>query len=155
MICAVPPAAASLHAARDDAGFTLVEVLVAFLIIAIIAAAGTSLTIRGMRATLDAKQLSQAKNLVNEQIEQMRGLPYFVANTTSAAPVDVLDRYYPNTDRRRRRPTARRTRRTWLREQDRVDWLRRRTARRGARSNRRTQLDDRRRVLPHRLDIRP
>ena len=81
---------------RRRRGFTLVEVLVAFLIIAIIAAAGTSLTIRGMRATLEAKQLSQAKNLVNEQIEQMRGLPYFVANTTRTAKVDVLDPYFPN-----------------------------------------------------------
>ena len=34
-----------------DAGFTLLEVLVAFLIIAIIAASGTTLTIRGLRAT--------------------------------------------------------------------------------------------------------
>ncbi len=48
----------------DGDGFTLVEILVAFLIIAIIAAAGTSLTIRGMRATLEAKQLSQAKNIL-------------------------------------------------------------------------------------------
>ncbi len=82
--------------ARGEAGFTLIEVLVAFLIIAIIAAAGTSLTIRGMRATHDAKQLNQAKNQLNEQIEQMRGLPFFVSNTTSTAKVDVLDRFYPN-----------------------------------------------------------
>ena len=62
----------------------------------VFAAAGTTLTVRGLRATLDAKQLSQAKNLVNEQVEQMRGLPYFVANTTSTASVDVLDRFFPN-----------------------------------------------------------
>jgi prepilin-type N-terminal cleavage/methylation domain-containing protein len=81
---------------RRDDGFTLIEVLVAFLIIAIVAAAGTTLTVRGLRATLDAKQLSQAKNLVNEQVEEMRGLPYFVANTTSTSKVDVLDRFFPN-----------------------------------------------------------
>lgn len=82
---------------RRDDGFTLIEVLVAFLIIAIVAAAGTALTVRGLRATLDAKQLSQAKNLVNEQVEEMRGLPFFVANTTSTSKVDVLDRYFPDT----------------------------------------------------------
>jgi prepilin-type N-terminal cleavage/methylation domain-containing protein len=81
---------------RRDDGFTLIEVLVAFLIIAIVAAAGTTLTVRGLRATLDAKQLSQAKNLVSEQVEQMRGLPYAVANTTNTSKVDVLDRYFPN-----------------------------------------------------------
>ena len=74
----------------------MVEVMVAFLIIAIIAAAGTSLTVRGLRATLEAKQLSQAKNLVNEQVEKMRGLPFFVAYTTSPARVDVLDSFYPD-----------------------------------------------------------
>ena len=66
------------HVGGGEDGFTLVEVMVAFLIIAIIAAAGTSLTVRGLRATLEAKQLSQAKNLVNEQVERMRGLPFFV-----------------------------------------------------------------------------
>ena len=75
-----------------DAGFTLIEVLVAFLVIAIIATAGTSLTIRGMRATMDAKQLGQAKNLVNEQVEIMRGLPYFVSTSSN----DLLDKYFPN-----------------------------------------------------------
>src|SRR6478672_6276068 len=84
------------HGGRGEDGFTLVEVMVAFLIIAIIAAAGTSLTVRGLRATLEAKQLGQAKNLVNQQIETMRGLPFFVANTTSTAQIDVLDTYYQN-----------------------------------------------------------
>ena len=74
----------------------MVEVMVAFLIIAIVAAAGTSLTVRGLRATLEAKQVSQAKNLVNEQVERMRGLPFFVAYATSPARVDVLDSFYPD-----------------------------------------------------------
>jgi prepilin-type N-terminal cleavage/methylation domain-containing protein len=80
---------------RGEKGFTLVEVMVAFLIIAIVAAAGTSLTVRGLRSTLEAKQLTQAKNLVSAQTEEMRGLPYFVAFTTSTSKVDVLDRYFP------------------------------------------------------------
>src|SRR6478672_5041482 len=84
------------HGGRGEDGFTLVEVMVAFLIIAIIAAAGTSLTVRGLRATLEAKQVGQAKNLVNEQVEKMRGLPFFVAYTTSPARVDVLDSFYPD-----------------------------------------------------------
>jgi prepilin-type N-terminal cleavage/methylation domain-containing protein len=99
---------------HGDDGFTLIEVMVAFLIIAVIAAAGTSLTVRGLRATLEAKQLSQAQNLVNEQVEEMRGLPYFVANTTSTAKVDVLDGYYPNVTPPAAAPTCGAKADTWL-----------------------------------------
>ena len=85
----------------------------AFLIIAIIAAAGTSLTIRGMRATLESKQLGQAKNLVNQQIETMRGLPYFVSHTTSTARVDVLDQFYPTVSITAGAPTCTADAATW------------------------------------------
>jgi prepilin-type N-terminal cleavage/methylation domain-containing protein len=81
---------------RDDRGFTLIEVLIAFFVIAIVATSATTLTIRGMRATMEAQHLTQAKNLVNAQIETMRGLPFFVSRGTSAAAVDLLDKYYPN-----------------------------------------------------------
>lgn len=80
---------------RGDAGFTLIEVLVAFLVIGIVATAGASLTARGLRATMEARQLSQVKNLVSQQTEAMRGMPFYVSHQTNVAAVDVLDRYYP------------------------------------------------------------
>ena len=53
----------------------------------------------------------------------MRGLPYFVSNTTSTAKVDVLDRYYPDHDPGGA-PTAQQTLPPGATNKDRVERLR-------------------------------
>jgi prepilin-type N-terminal cleavage/methylation domain-containing protein len=84
------------HRRRRDAGergFTLIEVMVAIVLLGIVAAALVPLLVGALRASNSAKLNTQAKNLVQAQIERMRNLPYHVAQ--SAGPyLDLLDIYF-------------------------------------------------------------
>lgn len=94
----------SAHKGQD--GFTLIEVVVALGILALVAVATLPLAIGAIRASEGAKLYTQAKNLVQQQVESMRNLQYHIdassqkdgaGNPIPAAKLDLLDHYYPGT----------------------------------------------------------
>ena len=78
---------------QADAGFSLLEIMVAITVFAIAAAGITPLFLSSIRAAAIAKYNTQAKNLMQERIDSMRNLPYHVA-TSSGPYVDLLDTYF-------------------------------------------------------------
>lgn len=83
------------RALHGDRGFTVIEVMVAIVVFGTAAAAVGTLMVAAARATTNAKAQSQAKSLVQEQVERMRNLPFHV-DATQGNFLDVLDTYYPN-----------------------------------------------------------
>lgn len=59
----------------DDGGFTLVEVTVSLVLLAVVLAAALSLFVRAMANTDLQAQRGQAITLATDQLEQVRGLP--------------------------------------------------------------------------------
>ena len=82
-------------ARRGDAGFTLVEVLVAFLLLALVSAAMVPLLVLGSTSATQTRMQTEAKNLAQERLEQMRQLAFHV-DRQNGPFVDLLDNYYPN-----------------------------------------------------------
>lgn len=84
-------------AAKDDDGFSLVEVIVALVLLGIAAVATLPVLVLGQRATSASRDRTYAKNLAQEQLETLRNMPYFIsfANQPGGADVDLLDTYYP------------------------------------------------------------
>jgi Tfp pilus assembly protein PilV len=70
---------------KDD-GFTVIEVLVAFTLLAIVTLGTVPLFVSGLRASLVSKLDTGAKNLAQERIEQMRNLPFHVDVNSSSVP---------------------------------------------------------------------
>lgn len=84
------------RADREDAGFSLVEVVVAVGIVAVLVVATLPALLGGMKAGDAARRLTQAKSIALGEMERMRNLPFWVARNAGEF-IDVLDRYY--TDR--------------------------------------------------------
>jgi prepilin-type N-terminal cleavage/methylation domain-containing protein len=80
---------------RRDDGFTLVEVMVAMFVFALVATAALGLTVSTLRAAADSRSRTQAKEVAAQVIESMRQLPFSVESGTSASK-DLLDIYFPN-----------------------------------------------------------
>lgn len=80
---------------RPDAGFSLVEVIVALGVMAVVVVALLPQLVVGLKSTGTARLMSQAKGVAQGQMGTMRNLPFHV---TSAAGQhrDVLDVYYPD-----------------------------------------------------------
>lgn len=78
-----------------EAGFSLVEVLVSFVLLALVAAALFPLFVVGARAATTTRMETQGKNLAQERLEQMRQLAFHV-DRQNGPFVDLLDLYYPN-----------------------------------------------------------
>ena len=76
---------------RSD-GFSLVETLAALTVFALITVGITPLIVSSMRGSTLARSYTVAKNLGQEAMERVRGLPYF----DSAPARDVLDLYFPD-----------------------------------------------------------
>lgn len=79
--------------AGDEAGFTLIEVLAAITIFAIITVGLIPLLASAMRNTMLTRSFAVEKQVVQSALENARGLPYFVTGTNRT---DVLDLYFPN-----------------------------------------------------------
>ena len=71
------------HDHRREGGFTLVEVMAAFLILSILMLALITTTIAGYRATREARFLQQATAVGNERLEEIRDLGFRTAAHTS------------------------------------------------------------------------
>ena len=80
---------------RPDEGFSLVEILVALSVLAVIALAMLPLLLTSVKATVKVKLETQAKNLSQLRIERMRGLTFHV-DRQNGPFLDLLDLYYTN-----------------------------------------------------------
>lgn len=85
-----------LRLATSDEGFTLIEVLVALVVFALVGSAAIGMLIAATRASLVAKMDTGAKNLAQERIEQLRNLPFHIDHNTGATAEsdDLLDIYF-------------------------------------------------------------
>jgi prepilin-type N-terminal cleavage/methylation domain-containing protein len=81
--------------AGGDAGFTLVEVLVALGLITVILAAALPVFVSMLKATTTTKLQTQAKNLSQQRLDQMRNLRFHV-DRQNGPFLDLLDMYYTN-----------------------------------------------------------
>ena len=77
---------------RDDAGFTLVEVLVSLLLLSVVMVSVLPLIISTLRATSLTKVQTQAKNLGQERLEQVKDLRYHI-DRQNGPFLDMLDLY--------------------------------------------------------------
>ena len=78
-----------------DAGFTLVEVIVALGVLMMVAGALLPQLVVGIQSTGVARDVTQTKGVAQGEIERMRNLPFHISREAGQY-VDVLDRYYPN-----------------------------------------------------------
>jgi prepilin-type N-terminal cleavage/methylation domain-containing protein len=83
-----------------DAGFTLIEVVVALLLMALVAVGLVPLLASGARASTFARLNTIGKNLSQLRINAIQNLPYYVAQNTLSQQgtkyADVLTDYYTN-----------------------------------------------------------
>lgn len=79
---------------RREAGFSLLEVVVAMGLFALVTASTLPMVLTATRAGLVAKLDTGAKALAQERFEYMRSLPYHLDNSASTGK-DLLDQYYP------------------------------------------------------------
>ena len=79
---------------RREDGFTLLEVIVAMGLFALVTAGTLPMVLSAIRAGLVAKLDTGAKALTQERFEYMRSLPYHLDNSASPG-LDLLDQYYP------------------------------------------------------------
>ena len=75
-----------------EAGFSMIEVMVAILVFGLITVGMTPLLLSSLRGSALARTQTAGKNVVSEAMERVRGLPFF----DTAAGRDVLDLYFPN-----------------------------------------------------------
>ena len=79
---------------RRDDGFTLIEIVVALAIVMVVAASLLPQLVAGIQATSTARTVSQAKGVLQGELDRMRNLPFYIS--PAAGPQrDVLDYYFP------------------------------------------------------------
>jgi len=76
-----------------DGGFTVIEIVVALTLIAIVTLGSVPLLIAGAKAAASARMHTQAKNLAQQRVESMRDLQFHV-DRQNGPFVDMLDVYY-------------------------------------------------------------
>jgi prepilin-type N-terminal cleavage/methylation domain-containing protein len=80
---------------HEDEGFTLLEVMVAMVILGLVAVALVPVLITSSRAEQYARRATLAKNLAQQRVDAMRNLPFHV-DAQNGPFLDLLDNYYPN-----------------------------------------------------------
>jgi prepilin-type N-terminal cleavage/methylation domain-containing protein len=81
-----------------EAGLTLVEIMVALTIFAIITVGVTPLLGSSLKGVALTRSYTQGKSLATTAMEKLRGLPYFESSEGQPTPIrlDVLDVYFPD-----------------------------------------------------------
>lgn len=79
---------------RREDGFSLLEVVVALGLFALVTAGTLPMVLSATRAGLVTKLDTGAKALAQERVEFLRSLPYHLDNSASTG-LDLLDQYYP------------------------------------------------------------
>lgn len=92
----------SIRSIKSQAGFSLIEILVAMAIFLIVSAGVTSMMIVGVRSTAGARLTTMGKAVAQQQMEDIRGRTFYVPYSNdpdvgTTADVDILDRYFPDT----------------------------------------------------------
>ena len=77
---------------EGDRGFSLIEVIVAISVFAILSLGMAPLIVSSIRGSDLSRSFTVGKNLATESMERVRGLPFF----DTAAGRDILDLYFPN-----------------------------------------------------------
>ena len=80
---------------RGDEGFTLIEIVVALGLLAIVMTAALPVFVSMLRGTVVTKMNTQAKNLAQQRLDQMRNLKFHV-DRQNGPFLDLLDMYYTN-----------------------------------------------------------
>lgn len=80
---------------RRDEGFSLVEIVISMALLAVLLVAALPMFLSMVRGTVVTRQQTQAKNLSQERLEQVRGLRYHV-DRQNGPFLDLLDIYYTN-----------------------------------------------------------
>lgn len=80
---------------RSQAGFTLIETLIAIVIFGIMTLGIVPVIAASLRASTLTKQQTVSKNIAVQMMERIRGLPFYISSTTQRQ--DVLDLYLPGT----------------------------------------------------------
>jgi type II secretory pathway pseudopilin PulG len=79
----------------DEEGFTLIEVVVAFALLSVVMMSALPVFINMLKATAVTKANTQAKNLSQERLDQMRDLRFHV-DRQNGPFLDLLDTYFTN-----------------------------------------------------------
>lgn len=87
--------ARSVRVVRRDTGFSVLEIVVAIALLAVVLTAAAPQMIASIRATNTAKLQSQAKGVLQGALDTMRTLPFRVA-PAAGDHRDLLDTYYRN-----------------------------------------------------------
>ena len=80
---------------KKEIGFSLIETLAALLIFSLVTLGVAPLILSSIRGASLSRSYTVGRNLAQQAMERVRGLPYSVAYNTRARAVDVLDLYYP------------------------------------------------------------
>lgn len=86
---------ARLRPQRGEAGFTLLEVVIALSILSFAAAASLGFILAGLKGSLIAKADTVGRNLTQETLERLHNLPFHISADVSSSQ-DLLDLYYTN-----------------------------------------------------------
>jgi prepilin-type N-terminal cleavage/methylation domain-containing protein len=85
-----------LRLLRREQGYTIVEVMAALVVFALVTVAVVPLLSTSIRSSLLGNTYAVGKNLTVQAMERIRGLPYFISYTAQSGKVDVLDLYFPD-----------------------------------------------------------
>ncbi|MGB8651572.1 MAG: prepilin-type N-terminal cleavage/methylation domain-containing protein [Mycobacteriales bacterium] len=85
----------SRYRARRDEGFTLVEVMIAMGLALLVLTAALPALLSMLKSSVTVKRDTQAKNLSQERLEQMRDLRFHI-DRQNGPFLDLLDIYYTN-----------------------------------------------------------
>jgi prepilin-type N-terminal cleavage/methylation domain-containing protein len=81
---------------RDERGFTLIEIAVSLSVFAIVMVSLTLLFDTSLETASRSRFDELGKTVAQQKLEELRSLPYHVAQTEEPGDVDVLDLYFPN-----------------------------------------------------------
>jgi prepilin-type N-terminal cleavage/methylation domain-containing protein len=81
---------------RDERGFTLIEIAVSLSVFAIVMVSLTLLFDTSLETASRTRFDELGKTVAQQKLEEIRSLPYHIAQTEEPGDVDVLDLYFPN-----------------------------------------------------------
>ncbi len=80
---------------RDESGYSLVEVMVAIMLLSIAIIPMVSMFDAGLRAAVLGGNYDKGRTLANEKLEEVRALPYKSPDSPSAGTANSLVEKYP------------------------------------------------------------
>jgi prepilin-type N-terminal cleavage/methylation domain-containing protein len=81
---------------RSESGYSLVEVMVAIMILAIAILPMVSMFDAGLQASAQGSNYDEARALANEKLEEIKALPYRDPDNPAGAPANsILEKYKP------------------------------------------------------------